>query len=41
MVLFIKTVDNVKKNILKPQGEEVTNIIRYLNDIAYKRKYYG
>lgn len=31
-----KTVDNVKKNVLKPQGEEITNVIRYLNDIAYK-----
>ncbi len=31
-----KTIDNVKTNILKPQGEEITNIIRYLNDIADK-----
>ena len=31
-----KTVDFSKKNALKSQGEEITNIIRYLDDIANK-----
>ncbi len=31
-----KTIDNLKKNKVKSQGEEITNIIKYLDDIAYK-----
>ncbi len=31
-----KTIDNVKKKQYKSQGEEITNIVKYLDDIAYK-----
>jgi len=31
-----KTIDNKKANNIKPQGEEITNIIKYLDEIAYK-----
>ena len=31
-----KTIDNLKKKTMVSQGEEITNIIKYLDDIAYK-----
>ncbi len=31
-----KTIDNTKKKQLKSQGEEITNIVKYLDDVAYK-----
>ena len=31
-----KTVDMQKKNVIKPSGEEITNVIRYLDSIADK-----
>lgn len=31
-----KTIDNQKKKTVKSSGEEITNIVKYLDDVAYK-----